>query len=299
MLSVKKKLLMAVVMLTLSILMMTSASFAWFTISTNPEISALTTQVVVNENLEIALAATGADVPAASLTGDTGDQYTWGNIIDLGATGDAKTAYDDLNKTLRPAVLTAGESANVFKYPSYGTDGRVNTLSDMSVSSMANGFGTLADAASDGKIYGYYVDFYLQSNNAGTVTLSTAVSRSSAGTAGKGSTFTAASTGLASAQATLAKNIRIAFQPNPTAPTPGTITAATNNWTTGTTAAFTGNVATLTANTAQLVRMYVYLDGATVTNAAASLADGLVGGAFNIQFDMTTVGDSMDATTIT
>lgn len=294
MLSVKKKLLMAVVMLTLSILMMTSASFAWFTISTNPEISALTTQVVVNENLEIALAATGANVPAASLTGDTGNQYTWGNIIDLTVDGAAKTAYASLDKTLRPAALN-----EVFQYPTYGTDGRVSTLSNLIVSSMANGFGTLADAASNGKIYGYYVDFYLQSNNAGTVTLSTAVSRSSAGTAGKGSTFTADSTGLASAQATLAKNIRIAFQPNPTAQTPGTITAATNGWTTGTTAAFTGNVATLSANTPQIVRMYVYLDGANVTNAAASLADGLVGGALNIQFDMTTVGDSMDATSIT
>ena len=284
MLSVKKKLLMAVVMLTLSILMMTSASFAWFAISTNPEISALTTQVVVNENLEIALAATKAEVPAASLTGDTGNQYTWGNIIDLGATGDAKTAYDDLNKTLRPAALKG-----VFQYPTYGTDGRVSTLSNLTVSSMANGFGTLADAASDGKIYGYYVDFYLQSNNAGTVTLSTAVSRSSNGETGGGSTFTATGTGLESAQETLAQNIKIAFQPGAT----GTITAMTTTGS-GTTAAFTGNVATLTANTAQLVRMYVYLDGANVTNAAASLADGLVGGALNIQFDLNTVGDSMD-----
>ncbi|NCA99335.1 MAG: hypothetical protein EOM70_08170 [Clostridia bacterium] len=296
----KKKLLMAVVMLTLSILMMTSASFAWFTISTNPEISALTTQVVVNENLEIALAATGAAVPAAAAIGNTGNQYTWGNIIDLAAVvesesgiPDAKGFYTALDKTLRPAALAPDKSK--FQYPTYGSDGRVSILGELPAGTMANGFGNLTVG---GKFYGYYVDFYLQSNNAGAVTLSTGVDRSSAGELGGGSTFTAGGTGLASAQNTLAKNIRIAFQPGATGPITA-MTTTTPSETTATTATFSGTVASLTANTPQLVRMFVYLDGLSVTNAAASLADGVVSGALNIQFDMASVGDSMDAESIT
>lgn len=281
---VKKKLSLAVVMLTISVLMLTSASFAWFTISTNPEVTDLTTQVVVNENLEIALAKTGAAAPTDSLAGDTVNQYTWGNMVDLGAAGAASVAYGTLDKTLRPAALDT-----TLKYPSYGLDGRVSTLADLTIGSMANGFGNLTGAG--GKIYGYYVDFYLQTNNSGTVKLSAAANRSSSGEMGAGTTFTAMATGLESARSTLAKNIRIAFQPGAA----GTITAATSDWAAGSTAAFTGDVAVLVANTPKLVRMYVYLDGATVTNAAASLADGLLGGTLNIQFDLASVGDSMDA----
>ena len=277
----KSKLFAAAVMLMVSVLLLTSASFAWFTISTNPEVSDMTTQIVTNENLEVALAKTGAAEPDVSAIGSTGNQYAWGNIIDLGTEGDAKDAYDLLTKTLRPATL-----ATTFQYPTYGADGRPNELTPLTVGAMANGFGVMEDA--DKKVYGYYVDFWLRSNIGGTVTLSTATKRSTAGDTGGGTVFT-------TTNKVLAENIALAVQPNPTATTPGAITAMTRGAATGTyTTAFTGNVVTLTANTAQLVRVYVYLDGKNVTNAAASLEDALVNGALNIQFAMTDVDQSMD-----
>lgn len=291
----KKKLMTAAFMLGVSVIMLTTASFAWFTISTNPEITDMTTQVVVNENLEIALAQTAYTPPLAAATGQTGNQYTWGNIIDLSdddLTG-ADKPYTDLNKTLRPMTIDT-----TFKYPTYGTDGRVNALTNLTVGTRANGFGNMVDAG--GKVYGYYVDFWMQTNLAagGTVTLNApttpATKRSTNGEAGAGTVFT-------SANQVLADNIAIAFEAiNDTPSANGAATAATAAAPTGEgpySTVFTGDVVTLIKNTPQLVRMYVYLEGASVTNASASLEGALVSGALNVQFTLTGVDQSMDGQT--
>ncbi len=285
----------AIVMLLISTLMLSTASFAWFTISTNPEIKTLTTQVVVNENLEIALAK-GNVVPLAAASGDTGQAYTYGNLIQLG-TGDTNnpgssdlgTNYSSIDKTLRPAAV----STNKFQYPKYGNDGRVDTLADLKTTAQTVGFGNLEDGA--GLVYGYYVDFYMRSNVGGTVTLVEATKRSSNGVTGGGSTFTATATNTTAAN-TLASNIKLAFAVNPavTALDAVNVDAVMTTTATGNTATFTGNVCTLTANTDTLVRMYIYLDGATVTNAAASLGTDIASGALNVQFGMTGVANSMD-----
>ncbi|NCB52310.1 MAG: hypothetical protein EOM54_10565 [Clostridia bacterium] len=291
MIGTKKKLTTAAFMLVISVLMLTTASYAWFTISTNPEITDLTTQIVVNENLEIALAQTANTEPLAAATGQTGNQYTWGNIIDLSdtdLTGEGKP-YTTLDKTLRPITIDT-----TFKYPTYGTDGRVNALENLTVGTRANGFGNLKDGA--GKIYAYYVDFWMQTNltAGGTVTLSTAVKRSTDAAAldiGGGTVFT-------SANQVLADNIAIAFEKITSgASANGAGTAATAAAPAGSgpyTTAFTGNVVTLTANTPELVRMYIYLEGASVTNESASLEGALLTGALNVQFALTGVDKSMD-----
>jgi hypothetical protein len=302
MLATKKKLMMAVVMLTISGLMLTSASFAWFTISTNPEVSNLTTKVVVNQNLEIALADTATTEPLAAATGDTGNQYKWGNIIDLSATGAAKTAYDAFvtagNTTLRPATL--GSTSKKFQYPNYGTDGRVSTLADLTVGTRTSGFGNITDGATTPKIYAYYVDFWIRSNVAGTVTLSTAAKRSTNGILGGGTVFT-------STNQVLADNVSIAFEDittaasangAATAATAGTPVASTGTTPTYSTAFTDDSVVVLTANTAKLIRMYVYLEGAAVTNASASTISGTpITGTLNVQFATTGVTKSMDAET--
>ena len=51
----KSKLMAAVCMLLVSSIMMVSSTYAWFTLSTAPEVTGITTQVGANGNLEMAL----------------------------------------------------------------------------------------------------------------------------------------------------------------------------------------------------------------------------------------------------
>ena len=52
---IKSKLMAAVAMLLVSSIMMVSTTYAWFTLSTAPEVTGITTSVGANGNLEIAL----------------------------------------------------------------------------------------------------------------------------------------------------------------------------------------------------------------------------------------------------
>jgi hypothetical protein len=243
----KKKLMAAVVMLVISAIMLTSASYAWFTISTNPEISGLDTKVVVHEALEIALVNTDGDapnnwgvtntLPAGYANQDEYKQYTWGNMVDLGEVAYYNAATFD--KSLRPAKLKltniaeSGDAVNVnlFKYPEYDVDGRVSNLSadNLTPSDRNMGFGNLfePDAATTGtkRSYGYYVDFWIRSGVDGDLVLSAAANRSTGSTTtdvnGGGSyyqsdyTYPASTNGNEAAIAAakeLAENIRVAFQ---------------------------------------------------------------------------------------
>ncbi len=329
----KSKLLAVTCMLVVSVLMMSTASFAWFTISTAPEISGLDTTVVTNENLEIALASnyesltamqTAKGVPGASAIADTGKMTTWGNLIDLKATSDTatKTAYENLIKILRPAQLSLKDGSNIpegqtkptvntFQYPTYGADGRPSNFANLNTDSTVS-MGNLS--VSDGtntEVYGYYIDVWFRSNMGGAVTFTSGetagigVERSDEGAVGKGSY-------IESTNRVLADNLRVAVQVLAKATwdyagaatvtlTTGDATAITQMTTTQSTAEgekytnkITGTVTTLTANEAQLVRIYVYLDGAKVTNAAASIDTAIVNGTLNLQFTMANVDHSMD-----
>ena len=54
--SIRKKLMAAVAMLLVACIMVVSSSYAWFTLSTAPEVTGIQTSVGANGNLEIALA---------------------------------------------------------------------------------------------------------------------------------------------------------------------------------------------------------------------------------------------------
>lgn len=337
--NLKAKLIASVAMLLVSTIMLTSASFAWFTISTAPEISGMTTTVVTNETLEIALDKgykNEAAVDAAATNGSlSGDYYTWGNLVNLaaeeGKTNTAYDAYKNLNKTLRPATLsktTSGEgaaatvTATAFKAPNYGPDGRISdlnkALSTKNAAETANGFGLLidagkADTTTDDVVYGYYIDYWMRSNVGGQVVLSAAADRDGSGdattgeniheTVGGGSTFKATNTtdttAVNNANKTLAANIRVAFQKitpaagdeNGARVTTGIIADATTAPVTGAeeTATFTGNVINLTPNKAELVRVYIYLEGANVKNSDASIDTAIIGGDLNLQFTIAEV----------
>ena len=50
----KKKLTAAGAMLVVSAVMLSGVSYAWYTLSTNPEVSNIKANIAANENLEIA-----------------------------------------------------------------------------------------------------------------------------------------------------------------------------------------------------------------------------------------------------
>ena len=132
--STRKKLTAAIAMLLIAALMVVTATYAWFTLSTSPEVTGITTTVGANGNLEIALGSTenwGNPTIIPSAVGDSNlptvqKNLTWGNIVDLSA---ADYHLNDI--ILNPARLNiAGGKigASPLKTPTYGNDGRVADL---------------------------------------------------------------------------------------------------------------------------------------------------------------------------
>lgn len=126
----KERVLAAALLLVMSVAMLTSASFAWLTISRAPEVKGVNTTVAANGNLEIALASgDGTQAPAESQVGDSNlpikeRNLTWGNLVNL-----SDAAYGLENLTLRPARLN---TSSLLTSPLYGAvynkDGRIEKL---------------------------------------------------------------------------------------------------------------------------------------------------------------------------
>ncbi|MBQ4547426.1 MAG: hypothetical protein IJA17_09795 [Oscillospiraceae bacterium] len=149
---IKTKLMAAIAMLLVSSIMMVSSTYAWFTLSTAPEVTGITTQVGANGNLEMALlpadvnGTSTLDAEGYGITSDVNNSMydgngalrdnikaaniTWGNLVDV---SDASYGLDKLK--LYPAALnitgqnTDGNdvigTTNILKTPVYGADGRV------------------------------------------------------------------------------------------------------------------------------------------------------------------------------
>ena len=131
----KERVLAVALLLAMSVAMMTSATFAWLTISNRPEVSGAQTTIASNGNLEIALATgDGRTAPGESKVGDSSaneDQSvfqannTWGNLINL-----SDEAYGLENLTMRPAQLNTAMLLESPLYGAvYGIDGRITQLS--------------------------------------------------------------------------------------------------------------------------------------------------------------------------
>ena len=137
---IKTKLMAAICMLMVSAIMMISSTYAWFTLSTAPEVTGINTAVGANGNLEIALLhKSGAVTDIGSAVGDSvlaieAKNVTWGNLVDLSDS----SVYGLDAITLYPAALNTaswdGEGylsaigTTLLQTPSYGSDGRVATL---------------------------------------------------------------------------------------------------------------------------------------------------------------------------
>ena len=167
--SIQKKLLAATSMLLVACIMLISASYAWFTLSTAPEIKGITTTIGANGNLEIALAddSTWADPDGTVKTTVGGSlvdgldpnavkdiNITWGNLIDV------SNGYGLSGISLLPSRLNvagSGESWSVsalpLKRPVYGADGRVESLAE-TVYAQYNGTDYLVSEANGVRIIG-------------------------------------------------------------------------------------------------------------------------------------------------
>ena len=150
----KSKLMGAVAMLLVSAIMVSSATYAWFVLSTHPEVKGMSTTVGSNGALEIALLnnTTGGNLGGIqanvgdSTKGATVSNETWGNIVDL---SDASYGLEKI--TLYPAALNATGTADavtfashsaLLKYAKYGTDGRITELAADTAAGKRNAEGT-------------------------------------------------------------------------------------------------------------------------------------------------------------
>lgn len=177
--SVKAKLMSAIAMLLVATIMMSSTTYAWFVLSTAPEVKGMSTTVGANGALEIALmddlgtkddgTPETFDEALNSITSGVGDSsaytkdvtvsnITWGNIVDLA--GDNLDPYGMNNITLYPAALNLKVTDGVpalanagilLMTPVYGTDGRVANLE-------ANTYAGKKDSTSE--IYMYDANYY-------------------------------------------------------------------------------------------------------------------------------------------
>ena len=194
----RNKLIAAISMLLVSSIMMVSSTYAWFTLSTAPEVKNISTTVAGNGSLEIALMPT--DGLLSSITaGAVGSTATlkeknvkWGNQVDL-----SDAAYGLSAISLNPAQLNyakpegaAEGTAAVFvpdkplAIAKYGFDGRIAGLDAQNVGikskDAGDGFdsdkygvraigeiGTGADANKVTSAYGYVVDLAMRVNTTG------------------------------------------------------------------------------------------------------------------------------------
>ncbi|MBQ3560668.1 MAG: hypothetical protein IJA06_02490, partial [Oscillospiraceae bacterium] len=151
---IRERVIAVALLFAMSMAMMTSATFAWLTISRAPEVTAVSTTVAANGNLEIALATgDGTIAPGESKVGDssanekqpvTRANITWGNLVNL---SDPNYGLDNL--VLRPAQLNAASLLDSPLYAAeYQSDGRIDRI--------ASSFSFTSWVPSDGVVPGYF-----------------------------------------------------------------------------------------------------------------------------------------------
>lgn len=185
---IRNKMMAAVSMLLVSSIMMVSSTYAWFTLSTAPEVKNISTTVAGNGSLEIALMPMSGNFAeigtgtGTSLDGTAGAKVantTWGNLITLSG-GTTDTDYYGLNQvTLVPASLDIAKNPeSPLKTAIYGADGRVSDLTaNTKLLTYDGGFTETTTAApaygvraigeqiiGDTSTYGYVIDFAVRIN---------------------------------------------------------------------------------------------------------------------------------------
>lgn len=116
-LGLRKKLLSALAMLLVATILMVSSTYAWFVLSTAPEVTGIQTQVGANGSLEIALVNQESwndltkldmgDIDESATENLGSANLTWGNLVNL-----ADTSYGLRDITLNPARLAISQNGN-------------------------------------------------------------------------------------------------------------------------------------------------------------------------------------------
>lgn len=135
---IKAKLMAATSLLLVSAILLSLTTYAWFILSTAPEVTEMQTTAGANGSLEIAL-QTGESangildrVGSSSAVGSLKDaNSTWGNVVDLSG-----PTYGLQGLSLLPARLNIDASGNVskrspLKMPLFGQDGRISELANL------------------------------------------------------------------------------------------------------------------------------------------------------------------------
>ena len=140
--SIRAKLISAVAMLLVAVIMVVSSTYAWFTLSTAPEITGIQTAIGANGALEIALRHSKDGVAQNVIEGmvqtGTDSNHYWGNLINLDQDG---LDYGVDKIVLLPSTLNAtGDQLGAFMLstPTYGADGRVSGVSPNAASGTYN-----------------------------------------------------------------------------------------------------------------------------------------------------------------
>lgn len=186
---IRSKMMAAVAMLLVSLILMISTTYAWFTLSTAPEVKNITTTVAGNGSLEIALMPEDGLLGSikngfsSTVGGGTVDvveaNKTWGNLVTL-----SDPSYGLASINLNPAAmnLTDGkfDPTKPLTVPVFGSDGRIEKTSaeDIELHSLDaksqtfigtdKGVRAIAEIV-DGKqsgTYGYVIDLAFRLNTA-------------------------------------------------------------------------------------------------------------------------------------
>lgn len=144
--ALRAKLLSTVAMLLVASTLLVTSSYAWFVMSTAPEVTGIDTQVGANGALEIALLNAESwanldnldmgDIDESATDPLRGNNLTWGNLVDLG-----DRSYGLSQIILQPARLNVSKGGTneegveqykvgetMLKTPVYSEDGRIQKL---------------------------------------------------------------------------------------------------------------------------------------------------------------------------
>ena len=137
----KTELIAAVSMLLVAAVMLSSASFAWMTISTSAAIEDLEISMGTSGNMEIAIAKDGKFGEVAEVTADDhNSQYTWGSIVN---------AYTSTQGINWPTIVSGG----AYYTTAYDSTGRTNGVTQqltLSTGTVNNGVAQVQAQVDDG-----------------------------------------------------------------------------------------------------------------------------------------------------
>lgn len=152
--ALRGKLMSTMALLLVATSLLVTSSYAWFVMSTAPEVSGIQTQVGANGSLEVALLNSESwddlDLLDRGDIDESADEMlteaanlTWGNLVDL-----SNPSYGLSQITLNPARLHIQPDGNGFKInsailktPIYAEDGRVKSLDTTSAVAYVYGTG--------------------------------------------------------------------------------------------------------------------------------------------------------------